>query len=99
MKCKDTQTVPIIPTRNHKMLNRPMTNKELRAALAIAENNIHSLKCDLAKHREKYRAAKKENHKLRNQRNTYKAELDKTLFEKQKLLKMLNDYQKESNNG
>ena len=81
------------------MLNRPMTNKELRAALAIAENNIHSLKCDLAHHREKYRATKKECHRLRNQRNNYKAELDRALFEKQELLKMLNEYKKEPNNG
>lgn len=72
------------------MLKRPMTNKELREALAIAENNIHSLKCDLAHHRDKYRATKKECHKLRNQRNNYKAELDRALFEKQKLLETLN---------
>lgn len=72
------------------MLKRPMTNKELREALAIAENNIHSLKCDLAHHRDKYRATKKECHKLRNQRNNYKAELDRALFEKQKLLDTLN---------
>lgn len=72
------------------MLKRPMTNKELREALAIAENNIHSLKCDLAHHREKYRATKKECHRLRNQRNNYKAELDRALFEKQKLLDALN---------
>ena len=72
------------------MLKRPMTNKELREALAIAENNIHSLKCDLAHHRDKYRATKKECHKLRNQRNNYKAELDRALFEKQKLLDALN---------
>ena len=84
---------------NPKMLNRPMTNEELREALAIAENNIKSLKGDVARHREKYRATKKECHKLRNQRNNYKAELDRALFEKQKLLKMLNACKKEPNNG
>ena len=63
------------------MMNRPMTKSELIHALELSENNVHSLKCDLAKHRGKYRAAKKECHKLRNERNTYKAELDKALFE------------------
>ena len=38
---------------NPKMLNRPMTNEELREALAIAENNIKSLKGDVARHRGK----------------------------------------------
>lgn len=84
---------------NYTMLNRPMTNKELREALTIAENNIHALKCDLALHREKYRATKKECHRLRNQRNNYKAELNRALFEKQKLLKMLNACKKELSNG
>ena len=84
---------------NYKMLNRPMTNQELREALTIAENNIHALKCDLAHHREKYRATKKECHRLRNQRNNYKAELNRALFEKQKLLNMLNACKKEPNNG
>lgn len=81
------------------MTDRPMTNKELREALAIAENNIKSLKADLTKQREKYRAAKKECHRLRNQRNTYKAELDRALFEKQKLLKIRNGHQKEPENA
>ena len=78
------------------MLNRPMTNKELRTALAIAENNVHSLKCDLAHHREKYREAKKECHKLRNERNTFKSELDRALFEIKQLKEQL---KKEPKNG
>lgn len=63
------------------MLERPMTKSELKHALELSENVVHSLKCDLAKHREKYRSAKKECHKLRNERNTFKAELDRALFE------------------
>ncbi len=63
------------------MLERPMTKSELKHALELSENVVHSLKCDLAKHREKYRAAKKECHKLRKERNTFKAELDRALFE------------------
>ena len=40
------------------MLARPMTYKEIKHALELSENNVHSLKCDLAKHREKYRGEK-----------------------------------------
>lgn len=63
------------------MLARPMTYKEIKHALELSENVVHSLKCNLTKHREKYRATKKECHKLRNERNTFKAELDRALFE------------------
>lgn len=64
------------------MKSRLMTNAELREALANAENTIKSLRCENQKYREKYRAAKKEVHKLRNERNTKAAELDRALFEK-----------------
>lgn len=78
------------------MRTRPMTYKEIKHALELSENNVHSLKCDLAKHLEKYRAAKKECHKLRNERNTFKSELDRALFEIKQLKEQL---KKEPKNG
>lgn len=62
------------------MLKRPQTNKELRESLAIAENTINSLKGKLAKQRDKYRAAKKECHKLRNELDKFEVGLHWAMF-------------------